>query len=560
VKLLARPFLELIWRQPSLRRGAVVCVVLALVASVAEIAVALSLVPILASLGVGAGSELAGFVERIPPAGWLVFFALAAVLRSVVNWLSTVQEERSTQELTVSLQSRLYRALASALWDVVRRLAPPTITSALHTQTYDASYGFGSMVQVIAATLLVIGYVLSAAAVFPLMLLVIVLIMAIMWWLNARRTSRVLTHSENYVDAQTELYQRYEDWVAISRISSLGVDTSKLADRFETGAREAASFSVGYSRSAAATYVSYQAAVVATILLGVPVAWWLETPPALLAFGLVLFVRILPRAGSIQSGYQGIVNAVASVQAIDRLATQLERDPAVRPADPGILGWQKLELADVGLEDTVREVGRRWILRDVNLELIHGEWLGLTGPTGAGKTTLAEIMLMLVRPDAGEMRIDGSETDESLAGRWRNQAAYVPQDVVLFDASIRDNLKLYVPDATDAELEVALKHAAADFVMTRLPDKLDTRAGPGGRWLSGGERQRIGIARALLRKPGFLVLDEPTAALDGDTQAKLMDALGSLEHTMSVVLITHRRELLQLVDRVIEVEDGAIVE
>jgi len=168
-------------------------------------------------------------------------------------------------------------------------------------------------------------------------------------------------------------------------------------------------------------------------------------------------------------------------------------------------------------------------------------------------------MLMLVRADAGELSIDGRAADEALASLWRDQAAYVPQDVVLFDATIRDNLRLYVPDATDDELITALEQAAADFVMTDLPEKLDTRAGPGGRWLSGGERQRIGIARALLRKPGFLVLDEPTAALDTGTQAKLMDALSKLEHTMSVVLITHRPELLQLVDRVIEVEDGVVV-
>ena len=116
-----------------------------------------------------------------------------------------------------------------------------------------------------------------------------------------------------------------------------------------------------------------------------------------------------------------------------------------------------------------------------------------------------------------------------------------------------------MPEATDAELEIALGQAAADFVMTRLPDGLDTRCGPGGRWLSGGERQRIGIARALLRKPGFLVLDEPTAALDAETQSRLMDALAGLEHTMSVVLITHRPELLSLVDRVIRIEEGVVL-
>jgi hypothetical protein len=105
---LASPFLDLIWRTSALRRGAIVCIALALIASAAEIAVALSLVPILASLGVEAGGELTKFVDRVPPAGWLVLFAIAAGLRSVVTWQSSVQEERGTQELVVSLQSRIY--------------------------------------------------------------------------------------------------------------------------------------------------------------------------------------------------------------------------------------------------------------------------------------------------------------------------------------------------------------------------------------------------------------------------------------------------------------------
>ena len=558
MKTLATPFLALVWRTPSLRRSAFTCVALSLVASAAEIAVAVSLVPILASLGVAAGSELGDFVGRVPPAAWLLLFVVTATMRSVVNWFSSIQSERSTQEIVVLLQSRLYRALATSHWDTVRRLSPPAITNALHTQTYDAGYGFSSMVQVIAATLLVIGYLASTAVVFPLMFLVLLVMLVLMWWLNVRRSNRVLAQSEDYNEAQIELYQRYEDWVAISRIASLGVDAGKLGDRFEAGAREAAAHAVGFSRSSALTRISYEAAVALAILVGVPLAWWLETPPAILAFGLVVFVRMLPRAGGIQTGYQGIVNAVAPVQAVERLATQLESDPVVQPGAQEPLNWQHLQLTNVGIEDRLRDADRHWILRNLNLELEHGEWLALTGPTGAGKTTLADVMLMLVRVDAGELRIDDRVVDEELAGRWRDQAAYVPQDVVLFDATIRDNLRLYVPNATDADLATALEQAAAGFVMTRLADGLDTRAGPGGRWLSGGERQRIGIARALLRKPGFLVLDEPTAALDTETQAKLMDALSALEHTMSVVLITHRPELLRLADRVIEIEDGTI--
>jgi ATP-binding cassette subfamily C protein len=405
---------------------------------------------------------------------------------------------------------------------------------------------------------LVAGYIGSATLLFPWVLPLVLLVLLVMWRLNARRSSRLLKHADDYVAAQTSLHQRYEDWVAISRIAALGVDSDKLSARFESDARDTVEHALNISRSTALTRVTYDVAIAVAILVGVPIAWQLETPPAFLAFGLLLVVRVLPRIAGIHRGYQGLVNAVAPIRAIEGLAEALEKEPAIEAGETEPLQWQKLELTNVGVEDAMRASGRRWILRDIDLVLAHGEWLGLTGSTGAGKTTLADVMLTLIRPDAGELGLDGQAVTDALASRWRSQAAYVPQDVVLFDASIRDNLKLYAPDATDAELETMLRRAAADFVFDRLPEGLDTQAGPGGRWLSGGERQRIGIARAMLKNPAFLVLDEPTAALDSDTQATLMEALSKLERAMSVVLITHRPELLELADRVIEIADGSI--
>ena len=483
MKFLADPLLSLVARTGLLRRGASACVLLAIIAAGAEIGVALSLVPVLTSVGVGAGGNIEDLVLQIHAIAWLFVFTLAASLRSLANWLFAVQTERGSQNLLVALQARLYRALAAAHWDTVRRISPPVITSALQTQSYDAAYGFSSIVHLIAAVLLIAGYMLASALIFPFILPALFVVLATIWWLNRRRNASVLAHSEDYVVATTDLHQRYEDWIAISRMASLGVNSTSLSDRFESGACEAASHAIEFSRSSAATRVSYDLALVAAILVGVPMAWWLETPPALLAFGLVALVRMLPQAAGIQAGYQGIVGAVAPLQAIERLAAKLEADPVDSDAVGERLTWKQLELKRIGVEATLENSQHRSILRDVTFGLAHGEWLGVTGPTGAGKTTLADVMLALIRTDSGEMRVDGRALDESLANAWRNQAAYVPQDVVLFDAAIRDNLRLYAPDASDDELKASLEKAAGDFVFERLPDTLDTRVGPGGRFL-----------------------------------------------------------------------------
>ena len=548
-------------RFPALRREIIICVALSFVAAGAEIAVVMSLVPIMASLGVEAGSTLSGYVESAPRWAWLIVFGLATGTRSVARWSSNVREERATQDLVVALQSRLYGALTETHWDTVRRLAPPTITSALQTQSYEAGYGFGSLIRLIAAALLVIGYLISVSYVFPLALPVLVVALALMWWLNRTNAARVQAYSEDYVDAQTDLHQRYEDWVAISRISSLGLNANLLADRFESGARDAAGNAVGLSRTAAATQVSYDLVVVAGVLIGVPIAWWLETPPALLVFGLLAFMRVMPRAAAVQMSYYALINATAPLRSIERLTTELEKDKAATSDAGKTFRWHTIRLSGLGVEDTVREGGRRWLIQDVHLPLSHGEWLGLTGPTGAGKTTVAEVMLMLVRPDVR------GDPDRWLGWSTRNlRETGVPRhptcrrtlccSMLRFGTILSSTCR--TRPTRNSELRCARRPPTSSW--ERLPEGLDTRAGPGGRWLSGGERQRIGIARALLREPGFLVLDEPTAALDATTQTKLMEALAGLEHTMSVILITHRPELLRLVDRVYEIEDGRIRE
>ena len=158
-----------------------ICIALGIFASLSEIAAALALIPILATLGVDAGDELKGALGDVSPTFWLAAFAVLAVARTTLTWLTALQEERGTQDLIVALQSKLYRAVAGAHWDAVRRISPPKLTSALQTQAYDAGFGFSSLVGLVSSTMLIIGYLFSSAAVFPLILPVLLVILIVMW-------------------------------------------------------------------------------------------------------------------------------------------------------------------------------------------------------------------------------------------------------------------------------------------------------------------------------------------------------------------------------------------
>ena len=188
---------------------------------------------------------------------------------------------------------------------------------------------------------------------------------------------------------------------------------------------------------------------------------------------------------------------------------------------------------------------------DVSLRLEPGEQVALVGPSGAGKTTVVNLLLRFLDPERGRVTLGGRDLREYRQEDVRGVVSVAGQDSHLFSASIRDNVRLSRPQATDAEIEEALRRARIWEWVERLPDGLGTFVGDEGRELSGGQRQRIVLARALLVDSPVLILDEPTAHLDPDTAAELVHDVFAAAGGRTVLLITHRSEGLELVDRVI---------
>jgi len=200
------------------------------------------------------------------------------------------------------------------------------------------------------------------------------------------------------------------------------------------------------------------------------------------------------------------------------------------------------------------------VLRDISVTIKPGEMVGIVGATGCGKSTIASLIPRFRDPDAGGITIDGVDVRDYALRKLRAQIGFVLQDTVLLRGTVRDNIGFGRPDATEDEIVEAAKLANAHEFITRMPNGYDSVVGDRGMTLSGGQRQRIGIARALIRDNPILILDEPTAALDAESEHLVVEALERLVAGRTVIAIAHRLSTLRNADKIIVVEDGVVSE
>lgn len=280
--------------------------------------------------------------------------------------------------------------------------------------------------------------------------------------------------------------------------------------------------------------------------------------PQLTVFATAAF-RLLPSVGRINGYLTQMLSAMPSIDLVYRDLKEVEKYEEERAQESDIPFElnDHIQIADVtyrypdGVDDVIHKV---------NFTIPKGKTVAFIGPSGAGKTTMVDIILGLLKPTEGTIYADGMDIHQNL-NKWHKQIGYIPQAIYLADDSIRANIAFGVKeeDISEEAVKRAIRQAQLEEFIQTLPDREKTYVGDRGIRLSGGQRQRIGIARALYHNPEILVLDEATSALDNETETAVMESIDSLQGMKTMMIIAHRLTTIRNADYVFEVADGSVV-
>jgi len=479
-------------------------------------------------------------------------------LRSLFSRVQSVLTFRTALTYELALSRRLYQAIINADWLFLVRRRASDFTHALTAElarVATCTYLFiGATANAILA-LVYIGLALKLSAGMTSLVLAagaVLLLISRRWMRAVHQSGTAVSESVSEVyAAATEHLQN------LKAMKFYDAQTSDLA-MFSSLQSSALQQSLNNTRSQAAAAFWFEAG--SLIVLGAIIFASLQilnVAPASILLLLAVFTRLIPRLAAGQNQLQAFLSELPAFENIMRMNRECVANAEV-PAASGVPPSMahEIRLEGVGFR---YDQQRPLVLDDLSLTISAGKVTAIVGSSGAGKSTVADLVNGLLSPNTGEVLLDGANLTPEAARAWRRHVGYVAQDTVLFHDTVRANLQWAKPDASEPEMTESLHLAAAEFVFD-LPQGLDTTVGDRGMLLSHGQRQRIALARALLRKPGLLILDEATSSLDLDNEKRILDAIKRLQGRTTVLLIAHRVSAIQRAEMIYVLENGRIAE
>jgi ATP-binding cassette, subfamily B, bacterial PglK len=419
----------------------------------------------------------------------------------------------------------------------------------------------GSAINILAEAVIIAALaivLLFSAPPITLATVVVVLALVLVPIVMTRRAWERIGESERQL-YQQQLHLLQQSLGAIKDVKVTGRQPF-FEERFRAVKRDLGATKQRRAWSATLARLGVEATLILSMLLVVFLVMRQDMPGGNVVSVLALFAytgfRVVPSANRIMLNVGYMREAHAWIRNMDDDMRRLRMPPAPPYAHDRALMQSMLSCEDVSFG---YEGGPPLALEKVSFTIDRGQSIGIVGPTGAGKSTLVDVLLGLLPPTTGRVLIDG----EPLEGReraWQRQIGYVSQNVYLLDDSLRRNIAFGIADGAvdEARLAAAVTQARLDEVVASLPARLDTVVGENGVRLSGGQRQRVAIARALYNDPPVLFFDEATAALDNQTEREVTEAIANVHGTRTVIAIAHRLSTVKHCDRLIYLRDGRL--
>lgn len=526
------------------------------------------LVPLLELLqgGVGSATGVAAQFGRffelmgLPYQGGsvLLFFLLLQALKIFLQTSREVISSRLQFDLVDRLRERCFMSVLRSEWYWLSQRNNAEYANLLLTDINRVGTGVNFFLQLCSGSALLAAYSLAALWLsWPITLLVLTMGLIFVLAENGLRREALLL-GNRIGQTSHSLHSVVQESLAGMKLAKILGNEERHLHKFQQSMQAFRLYQLDFQRSSSRSRARMQlgSVVVLVVLLYAGLAVW-RLPVVELATLIFVFARLMPLGAQLQQQLHHWLHALPALANANRLLAECRSvaEPMSDATQPSLCLQHDLTLRLVSFGYPGRE---RNALNAINLCLPAKSTTAIIGASGAGKSTLADVLMGLLRPDTGNISIDGQLVDDAERLRWRRSVAYVPQETILFNDSIKTNLLWAMPDACDDELWQALDKAAADFVR-HLPDGLDTIVGDQGLRLSGGERQRIALARALLGKPSLLILDEATSALDMENEERIRQAIVNLHGDLTVVAIGHRMATLQHADQVLVMDAGMIV-
>ncbi|MGX5841778.1 ABC transporter ATP-binding protein [Mesorhizobium sp. ArgA1] len=506
------------------------------------------------------------FVRWLAPDGTLQLTTVLCLLVGLValqaafNRYKSVYMARLLLDFINRLRMNLFESIGKARWGIFARMRSSDLDHALTGDIDRVQSAAFSLLMLVQIAVLLAGYLVVSLFISPVMTAFAIVVGIVTFLALQPFRARASAFGRVLTTNRQEQYRTVSEFLGGIKVAkSLNVEATYYAQLRATLEKMKAD-NINYVRNSTIGTALFQVASVIGLSLFIYVALVrFNLSLAEIVVLLLVFMRIAPRFMDLQmQAQQVLINLPAYASMRDMQACfDAEREPANAESDVRLSLDMGLNIRKVSF---AYEAGGKPVVSDVTFGLPAGKVTALIGPSGSGKSTLADMLLGLLEPSEGKILADGVEINAANRRRWRDQVAYVPQDVFLLHDTIAANLRLAAPQASDAELWTALRAAhGADFV-ERLELRLDTVVGDRGVRLSGGERQRIALARALLRKPLLLILDEATSALDWQNQSLIAKSIDGLRGSMTILTIAHRPSMIAFADWVVAIETGRIVE